>query len=111
MTKTPFFLIPGNNDMVANGSLLLHRFRFLENSNLWDNNVFILKYYDMRITFVNSEIYPVLSYSNKRNLIVYLEKTLALTTSKLDILVSHRPFRCLSGMQKEVCFFEGSYFY
>lgn len=111
MTKTPVFVIPGNMDMVDNGNLLLHRFRFLENKNHIDNNIFIFKYFDMRMTFVNFEIFPILSFKNKRNMIVYAEKTLSLSSSKLDILVSHRPFRCLSGMEKEVCFFEGSFFY
>lgn len=77
MTKTPVFVIPGNNDMVDSGSLLLHRFRFLENKNVYDNNVFIFKYYEMRLLFINFELYPVLSYNNKRNMLVYVEKNLS----------------------------------
>ena len=111
LTKAPIFALPGNIDMVSYGSFFFHRFRFLENLKTIDNNVFVLKYFDMRITFINFEIYPVLSKKNKRNMIVFLEKNLSVTSSKLDLLVSHRPFRCLSSMEKEICFFEGSYFY
>lgn len=77
MTKSPVLLVPGNNDMVGYGNLLLHRFRFLENKSVEDNNVFILKYFDLRLTFINFEIYPILTIKNKRNLIVYLENTLS----------------------------------